>query len=259
MQSFLNLRPYDFLRDIKSLPVEKYDLILNDFEPVTAWACKIKGKECTSLSHQCSFLSPKVPRPENRDLFAEAILKYYAPATRHVGFHFKKYDDFIHTPVIRKEVRKMKPSDMGHYTVYLPAYDDRFLVTVLEKIPEAVWHVFSKHTKRAYHKGNIAVKPVSNEEYNQSLESCTGLLTGGGFEAPAEAMFLGKKIMAVPMKGQYEQQCNAKALTEIGGASISRISEGTFPDLLKWVNEAKPVHINFPDNSSDVIAKVMSM
>jgi uncharacterized protein (TIGR00661 family) len=29
-----------FLKEIHSVPVEEYDLVINDFEPVTAWACK---------------------------------------------------------------------------------------------------------------------------------------------------------------------------------------------------------------------------
>src|SRR5690348_6172114 len=29
-------------RDVRSLPLKNYDLIVNDFEPVTAWACKLQ-------------------------------------------------------------------------------------------------------------------------------------------------------------------------------------------------------------------------
>ncbi len=32
-----------FLRDIRNLPVEKYDLVISDFEPVSAWACRLRG------------------------------------------------------------------------------------------------------------------------------------------------------------------------------------------------------------------------
>ena len=52
--------------------------------------------------------------------------------------------------------------------------------------------------------------------FNQSLIHCTGIITGGGFETPAEALHLGKKLMAIPIRGQYEQQCNAAALKEMG-------------------------------------------
>ncbi len=31
-------------KEITSLPVEDYDLVINDFEPVSAWACRMKKK-----------------------------------------------------------------------------------------------------------------------------------------------------------------------------------------------------------------------
>ena len=105
-------------RDIHSLPLKDYDLIINDFEPVSAWACRLQKIPSVSLSHQCSFISPKTPRPANRS-WAEWLFKYYSPTTYHVGFHFARYDDFIHTPVIRSEIRNMKTANLGHNTVYL--------------------------------------------------------------------------------------------------------------------------------------------
>jgi hypothetical protein len=35
------------------------------------------------------------------------------------------------------------------------------------------------------------------------------------FETPAEALFLGKKLLVIPMTGQYEQECNAAALAAL--------------------------------------------
>jgi hypothetical protein len=37
----------NLIREIKSLPVNDYDLIISDFEPVSTWACKINKKLCT--------------------------------------------------------------------------------------------------------------------------------------------------------------------------------------------------------------------
>jgi hypothetical protein len=90
-------------------PPKQYDLIINDFEPVSAWACRLQGVPSVSLSHQCSFVSKKTPRP-NKWNYAEWLFKYYSPTTHHIGFHFERYDDFIHTPVIRSDIRKMETS-----------------------------------------------------------------------------------------------------------------------------------------------------
>jgi hypothetical protein len=46
--------------------------------------------------------------------------------------------------------------------------------------------------------------------------NATGVLCGAGFETPAEAIYLRKKLLVVPMKNQYEQQCNGIAVEENG-------------------------------------------
>ncbi|MDR3694106.1 glycosyltransferase family protein [Mucilaginibacter sp.] len=240
------------LKDIKNLPLKQYDLIINDFEPVSAWACKLQKLPSVSLSHQCSFVSPKTPRPAKRS-WAEWLFKYYSPTTDHIGFHFERYDDFIHTPVIRSEIRNLTTSNAGHYTVYLPAYDDKLLAGLLNKTPKADWHIFSKRQKTPYQQGNVQVFPVNNEAFNTSLAACEGLLTGGGFEGPAEALFLQKKVMMIPMKGQYEQQCNALAASKLGVPVIYDIDEQFVYHINNWISSENKITVNFPDETAQII------
>lgn len=251
----MNLRA--FLRDVRSLPLKQYDLILNDFEPVSAWACKLQKLESVSLSHQCAFISSNTPRPKNWN-YAEWLFKYYAPATRHVGFHFERYADFIHTPVIRSEIRNLETQNLGHYTVYLPAYADEFLIRYFSQVKEVSWQIFSKHTKTSYRQDNILVEPIHNEAFNKSLAASAGLLTGGGFEGPAEALFMHKKVMMVPMKGQYEQQCNALAAAKLGVSVQPKIDEKFIPALQKWIAADPQPPVNFPDETAKIVADLVS-
>jgi len=239
------------LRDIRSLPLKQYDLIINDFEPVSAWACKLQKIPSVSLSHQCSFVSPKTPRLPKWS-WAEWLFKYYSPTTHRVGFHFERYDDFIHTPVIRSEIRNLQVSNAGHYTVYLPAYDDKLLIRFLNKT-NVQWHIFSKRQKTAYTQANVQVFPVNNEAFNKSLASCEGLLTGGGFEGPAEALFLQKKVMMIPMKGQYEQQCNALAASRLGVPVVHEIDDQFVYHLNNWISSEKKIQVDFPDETAAII------
>lgn len=251
-------KPIQLLRDIRSLPLEQYNLIVNDFEPVSAWAARRRKIPTVSLSHQCSFLSQKVPRPKKGDPIAKLVLENYATCTHNIGFHFKAYDDYIHTPVIRQEIRDLVVSNLGHYTVYLPAYDDNYLVKQLSKISTVEWQVFSKHCREKYRYENVDVRPVNNKEFNESLASCSGILTGGGFEAPAEALFLGKKIIAVPMKGQYEQQCNAEALREMGVPVIPEINATSIAIIRDWVNNAEALQVDYPYHSADIVRDMVA-
>lgn len=245
-----------FVRDMNKLPLEDYNLIINDFEPVTAWACKRKGLESVGLSHQASFQSRNVPRPKSID-WAQLVLKYYAPASHYVGFHFEKYDHFINTPVIRSQIRELQVRDDDHYTVYLPAIDDKFLIPILHQLPHVQWQVFSKHAIVAYTSKNVQVNLINNEQYNASLASCTGLLTGGGFEGPAEALFLGKKLLVVPMKFQYEQQCNAFALKKFGIPVIWGSNKNWLPVLKEWIDHGRVIHVDYPDETASVIDRLV--
>ncbi|MGV3508845.1 MAG: glycosyltransferase family protein [Sphingobacteriaceae bacterium] len=240
-------------KDIRSLPLKEYDLIINDFEPVTAWACKLQGRPSVALSHQASFLSKNTPRPKDSFHWAEWVLKHYAPTTHQIGFHFECYDKFIHTPVIRSEIRNLETNNLGYITVYLPAYHDNLLVSYLKKLPDVRWEVFSKHSKQCYTDQNVSVQPINNEKFNQSLANSSGLLTGGGFEGPAEALFLGKKVLVMPMKYQYEQLCNAEAVKKMGVPVIYHLDDAFVPKVKEWLNSSEKIEVNFPDSTSKII------
>jgi len=251
------LKLFKLIKDIKNCPVEEYDLVINDFEPVTAWACKRKNKPCISLSHQCAVLHPNAPQPEAKDWMGLTVLKNYAPTTAAYGFHFQSYGDNIFTPVIRNEIRQMTPIDKGHYTVYLPAYDDEKIVKHLSQFPEARWEVFSKHNKQPFTTGNVTVKKIDNRAFIESMASSTGVLCGAGFEGPAEAMYLGKKVMVIPMLVQFEQHCNAAGAATMGATVIKTLEEKNYGIIKDWLANGKHIKVNYPDITADVISKLM--
>lgn len=258
IDSIQHLKPFRFFYDISTFPVHQYDLIINDFEPVTAWACKLQKKPCIALSHQASFLSPFAPRPAKKNHISEMILRHFAPSSQQIGFHFKKYDTFIRTPVIRSEIRNLNPTNNGHVTVYLPAHADEVIIPHLKRVPDIEWHVFSKHAKMTCHEKNVQVFPVSQEKFLNSFASCDGLITAGGFESPAEAIFLKKKIMSVPMLNQYEQACNAEALKGAGVNVVKKIDE-TFSGRIKsWLHFGQVLHIDYPNETAELVEHIVS-
>lgn len=251
------VRLLQLFNDIGRFPVEDYDIVINDFEPVSAWACKLKKKSCISLSHQCAVLTPNAPRPVEKDSFGEWVLHHYAPTTAAYGFHFKSFDENTFTPVIRREIRELKPTNEGHYTVYLPAYDDATIVKHLSHFKDVNWQVFSKHNKEPFTSGNVTVHKIDNRAFIESMAASTGVLCGAGFEGPAEAMYLGKKVLVVPMHAQYEQQCNALGAAAMGAAVIDHLDEKHYEIIGRWLSDGKPISVNYPDITADIIAQLM--
>ena len=247
-----------FYQEIMSCPVEEYDLVINDFEPISAWAAKLKGVPCFALSHQSAMQSKKVPRPNHKDWLGIFILKNYAPVNKSYSFHFKRYDDRIFTPVIRNEIRKQETSTGNHITVYLPAYDDKRLINVLGRIKSTQFEVFSKHTRNSYNAGNVKIQKIDAEQFSKSLAGSKGVLCGAGFETPAEALYLRKKVMVVPMKRQYEQHFNAESLKEIGVPVIPKFSVKYIDHIRVWIEKDYQITVNFPDETSDIVAQLIN-
>ncbi len=255
-QTILKVRPFELLRDIARFPVHDYDLILNDFEPVSAWACRLRGKHYAGISHQSAVLHPQAPKPFKKNVMAQFILKYYAPVQRSFGFHFKELDADHFTPVIRTSIRRALPTDKGHYTVYLPAFSDYEIIKLLDRFHQIEWQVFSKYCKKEYKKNNIWFSPVSLEGFNRSFINCKGVLCNAGFETPAEAIFMGKKLCVVPMKNQYEQACNAAMLAEIGVMVALRPAE-LHVKVQDWINTSKAIQITYPDQTANILQKLI--
>ena len=248
LSSIKKVRLDKFLADIYELPVEKYDVVISDFEPIASWACRRKKKNYISLSHQTSFMSDKMPRPKKTNHLAELIIKWYAPVSIPIGLHYEKYDHFIETPIIRQEIRNTEISNKGHYSVYLPSFDQKHLLKKLNSV-DVKWEFFSKHYKGTpYNEGNVKVYPINNDWFVKSLSSCEGLLCNSGFETPSEALFLGKKILAIPMKGQWEQECNADALKKMGIKTLSSIEDNFSSHLEEWINSDFIYKADYKDN-----------
>ncbi len=233
-----NIKPLGMYRDATALPLQQYDIVINDFDFVTSLACKLKKIPSVQLGHQASFQSDHTPRPDKKSIVGETILKHYAHATKHIGFHFQPYDSFVLPPVIKEEFINAEVKNLKHITVYLPSFQEHCLLEAFHKLKDLQFHWFLDGIKEITVQNNITYYPVNQKLFNESLISCFGLITGGGFETPSEALYLGKKLMSIPIKNHYEQQCNAAALKQMGVTVLDGVDEHFSDDILKWYGRA---------------------
>ena len=247
----------NLFEEVHLLPIHLYDLVISDFEPVSSLACYLKNKKCIALSHQVAVLHKQAPKPQAIDLIGKSILKNYAPCSTKYGFHFLAYDSKIFTPVIRQEIRDLVTSKAGHYTVYLPAYSDKRIIKVLSQCKDVKWQVFSKYTNKKYKEDNVSVSPINNTAFITSMAEAEGILCGAGFETPAEALFLGKKLMVVPMKQQIEQKCNASALKQLGVPVIKALSVDKVSVIKNWIADGCVITIKYPDQTEGIIDQII--
>lgn len=258
LNTYMKNHLHSFMKEVKSLPIEQYDLVINDFEPISAWAANLKNKACVALSNQCAILSDEIPKPKKEDMIGKFILHHYAPSTTDYGFHYQPYAPHIFTPIIRSEIRKLKPSNQGHYTVYLPAYDSKYIVEKLCMIEGVEWQIFAKNLKKAYHFKNAKVYPVDGKLFLESMVSAEGVVCAAGFGTSSEALFLNKKLLVIPQKLQYEQQCNATALKKMGIPIVKHLRKKQLPKIKKWIEEGKVISVNYPDQTALIVETIIN-
>lgn len=258
-KTYADARIWRFLKSVEEVPVKNYDLVINDFEPITAWACRLREIPLVALSHQSSLLKAGVPKLLTPDLAAELVLRHYAPAPASVGYHFEQYHPDIFTPVIRHELYAAKRNQKSHITVYLPAFSVEKLSQALPRIRGLQWHVFSRHEYQLSGRDDIRIFAVDAKAFVLSMSSASGVLCGAGFETPAEALHLGIPLMVVPMRGQYEQACNAAALEKIGAGVIWKTSDLRPEKIKEWAESQKAIKMEYPNVIEASLERLMEL
>jgi UDP-N-acetylglucosamine:LPS N-acetylglucosamine transferase len=119
------------------------------------------------------------------------------------------------------------------------------------------WEVFSKHFEHEVNTENISIFPVNNDALARSMASSHGVICGAGFETPAEALFLGKKLLVIPMKNQYEQHCNAEALKKMGVPVVNSLKEKHLQIITRWLESDVKIEVNYPDNTEEILEHVL--
>ena len=252
------LQPRRVRDEIRDLPVDKYDLVLNDFDYITSAACLRKKVPSIHFGHQASFSSITTPRPRQKSKVGEWLLRNFVKSTRQIGFHFEAYDDFIVGAVVKKKILEATPTDLQHITVYLPSYCEPQLKKIFHTLPDYSFEIFSGDIKAPARDKNIRFFPVDRELFNESFISCHAVITGGGFETPAEALHLGKKIMAIPIRGQYEQLCNVAALQKLGMTCLPAIDDRFTNEFEDWIKLAPVIKKDYSLSIPHCMEKIFS-
>ena len=141
--------------------------------------------------------------------------------------------------------------------MYLSHYSNAVLEQYLLAVPEIKFEVFSKEIKTACVKNNIYYYPISNTLFTQSMIKSAGVITGAGFETPAEAMYLGKKLMCLPIRGQYEQLCNAAALSNMGISVVDKIEKGFNEKIKMWFSNSNSIGLTLQHSTYQLIQLLM--
>jgi uncharacterized protein (TIGR00661 family) len=214
---------FRFLRDrrtsldvIRQLAIAEHpDLIITDFEPLTAIAAASLGIPCVSVDNQHRFCEPLgrgfpwhiraygrtagefVQRWIKRPWQCIVAVFHRCPASR----KFRHVD-----ALLRDRFARLAASDGEHILLYAKGALGRRMAQIASTVPAQ----FIAYGCQGISSPNIVYKVTKSDEFITDLASCRGVLCTAGQQLIGEARYFGKPILVVPMPHQYEQEINAR-------------------------------------------------
>ncbi|MDD4914790.1 MAG: glycosyltransferase family protein [Methylococcales bacterium] len=241
LKTAMDASPIRFLRDISSLDFSGYDLVISDFEPVTAWAARKQKKAVLGIGHQYAF-NHNIPR-KGSDPIANQVMKYFAPADISIGLHWHHFGQPILPPIIETPEFPAY-SQANKIVVYLPFEDPNAVIRLLCPFENFEFHVYSPEPAISKYP-HVISKPLSRHGFQNDLYHCAGIISNAGFELASESLQLGKKILVKPLHSQMEQISNASALEQLGyGRSMFNLDSAMIED---WLHDPHAVHVTYPN------------
>lgn len=235
------------------------DLVIMDFEPFTGWWALRNKVPFISLDNEHLLT---VCRLEHRlrhfltRATATAVTKSFGiGAASYVVTNFfraplKSDRAVLAPPIVRPIVTTLKPSNAGHVVVYwTTGTEEARLRSVLQKFRNQIFHVygFDKATRVA----NCVFRRPSTEGFLADLASAHGVVASAGLSLISECMYWRKKMLLLPLAGQYEQIVNAHYFEMLGlGIASRRLNEAVLGRFLERLDEpvSQDDRILWPDN-----------
>lgn len=236
-----------FLKDVWQLDISAYDLIVTDFEPVTAWAGKLRGLPVISMGHQPAFDYP-VPTV-GKDFLTSLVMRLFAPGNVRLGMHWDSFASPLLPPLVVQTDASV-PKAPGKVLVYLPFEDQAHVQQVLEAIPGWDFYVYASGSEHA-ERGRLHLRPTSLEGFHRDLADCSAVICNAGFELSSECLSLGKRLLVKPLLRQMEQLSNARALEQLGyGSAMEQLDSR---HIQQWLaSDEEPVLLRIPDVADEL-------
>lgn len=239
------LAPIRFWRDMRALDCRGYDLVISDFEPLSAHSARRWQIPSLTISHQASF-DWSIPR-WGESGFSRQLMHHFAPVGRSLGLHWFHFGQPLLPPIV--DPMTLAP-DNQQVLVYLPFELTEQIAALLSRFNQQQFVCFHPAIRTPSQWRNIRFEPQAREGFKQVLAGCRGVISNAGFELASEALSLGKKLLVKPLGGQFEQLTNGKTLELMG---LAQLMEGLDANAVRhWLEAPASGAIRYPDVSAEL-------
>ncbi|MDD5457943.1 MAG: glycosyltransferase family protein [Phycisphaerae bacterium] len=230
------------------------DLVITDFEPFCAWWAIRNKVPFISIDHEHFLTHCKLDRIEGQFLThlnaAVVARTYYFWAKAYIVINFfdvpvKSANTYLLPPVVRPMLTQYQSSNGGHILIYsTTGQDEGKLLDTLGKFKDQRFIVYGFGEAREI--GNCTLKERSTEGFLADLAACRGVIASAGFSLISECLYFKKKMLLLPVAGQYEQIVNTHYAQKLGlGVGAAEVDEESlsafFAELEKPMPEDKRI------------------
>jgi uncharacterized protein (TIGR00661 family) len=260
------------------------DLVISDFEPFSAWWAWRKSVPFISIDHEHFLTLCSLEHPAKNwfsRLTASLVTKcHYVGAVTYIVINFFKVplridSALLAPPIVRSIICALQPNQGDYILIYSTTGTGAGqLREVLGKFSGQKFYVYgfdpvrdptekvsngvdksaelpeSGADKSAEYE-NCIFKKRSTEGFLADLAGARGVIASAGFSLISECMYLKKKMLLLPLAGQYEQIINAQYIEKLGlGISAEKLNETVLARFLDTLNRPMPSdeRIIWPDN-----------
>ena len=235
------------------------ELVISDFEPFSAWWAWRKKVPFISIDHEHMLTLCELEHPAKNwfsRITASVVTEcHYIGAVAYIIVNFFKAplridSAILAPPIIRPVVGELKAELGEHILLYSTTGKGRDqLQEVLGKFSSQKFFIYGFDEDAEYQ--NCIFKKRSTEGFLVDLAGARGVIASAGFSLISECMHLKKKMLLLPLAGQYEQIINAHYIQKLGlGISADRLDEAVVARFLEELDKPVPDddRINWPDN-----------
>ena len=225
------------------------ELVISDFEPFSAWWAWRKRIPFISIDHEHMLTLCELEHPAKSwfsRLTAKVVTEcHYVGAVAYIILNFfdapLRIDSAVLAPpIVRPVVQELQSEKGGHILLYSTTGTEREqLQEVLQKFRSQKFYIYG--FKENGESVNCIFKERSTEGFLADLASARGVIASAGFSLISECMYLKKKMLLLPLAGQYEQMVNAHYIQKLGlGVSANELNEDVLADFLGHLNKPMP-------------------
>ncbi|MHC4462196.1 MAG: glycosyltransferase family protein [Planctomycetota bacterium] len=235
------------------------ELVISDFEPFSAWWAWRNRIPFISIDHEHMLTLCKLEHKSKNwfsRLTASVVTEcHYVGAVAYVVINFFKTPLRIDSavlvpPIVRPIVRALEAGEGEHILLYsTTGKGEKKLRDILGRFGGQKFYVYGFDKSEEFK--NCVFKECSTEGFLADLAGARGVIASAGFSLISECLYLKKKMLLLPVAGQYEQMINGHYIEKLGlGISAEKLDEAIIERFLNQIDTPVPDDegILWPDN-----------